>query len=188
MSLNKNLSLYIPFVFPNFDKDYVSYSFSEVGEVERVDFVPKLDKYGKNYNSVYIHFKEWFESKENEDFQFELLKNGSEKWYHDNSNYYWTVLPNKTSKHNVGARKPRINLKDLVEAPKEEEVEVEMEFQPEDFAEIAQLLEEDDDEDKNLISIDWRYVKELESENQELRTTLARLQYYERNGPFYIKM
>jgi hypothetical protein len=44
MSAITNTSLFIPHVFPNFDKDYVAKAFDHCGEVERVDFVAKQDR------------------------------------------------------------------------------------------------------------------------------------------------
>ena len=110
MSAVKNTSLFIPFVFPNFDKDYVAESFAEIGEVERVDFVAKQDRDGKSYNAVYIHFKKWY----NNGFAIktisDIFENGSAKFYHDDSDYFWIVLPNTAKKHVPGERKPRIDL------------------------------------------------------------------------------
>jgi uncharacterized protein YPO0396 len=38
------------------------------------------------------------------------VENGNDRWYHDDSQYYWIVLPNNAKKHIPGDRKPRIDL------------------------------------------------------------------------------
>ena len=38
------------------------------------------------------------------------IENGNAKFYHDDSDYYWIVLPNTAKKHVSGDRKPRIDL------------------------------------------------------------------------------
>ena len=63
MSAVKNMSLFIPHVFPNFDQQYIAESFAEIGDVERVDLVAKLGRDGKTHNAVYIHFKKWYDNK-----------------------------------------------------------------------------------------------------------------------------
>ena len=113
MSAIKNISLYIPHVFPNFTKEYVADAFESFGLIDRVDFVAKQDRNGKDYNAVYVHFKKWFDTAENHKFQTNLLsdyaESGPVRVYHDNL-WYWIVLPNTANKHTPGDRKPRIDL------------------------------------------------------------------------------
>lgn len=113
MSAIKNISLFVPHVFPNFTRDYVAESFAEFGVVDRVDFVAKQDRNGKNYNAAYIHFKKWYNNQANREFQSTIIEYGSDKWYHDDSEYYWIVLENTAKKHVPGERKPRIDLGDM---------------------------------------------------------------------------
>lgn len=110
MSANKNISLFIPFVFPNFDRDYVAEAFAQIGEVERIDLVAKQDRDGKSYNAVYIHFKKWHNNRFAAGIITDILNNGSTKFYHDKSEYFWIVLPNTAKKHIPGERKPRLDL------------------------------------------------------------------------------
>jgi hypothetical protein len=110
MSAIKNISLFIPHVFPTFDQKYVSETFSEIGQVDKVDFVAKQDRNGKIFNAVYVHFKKWYNNENNRNFQYNIMENGSDKWYHDDSDYYWIVLPNTAKKHIPGERKPRLDL------------------------------------------------------------------------------
>ena len=113
MSAIKNISLYIPHVFPNFTKDYVAETFESYGCIDHIDFVAKQDKNGKDYNAVYVHFKEWYDTKDNRNFQKNLLSEEEEaRVYHDNP-WYWIVLPNTAKKYIPGDRKPRIDLGDM---------------------------------------------------------------------------
>jgi hypothetical protein len=110
MSAVKNMSLFIPHVFPSFTEEYVELAFEEVGDVDRVDFVAKQDRDGKHFNAVYVHFKKWHNNSYTSEIQASIAKNGSTKFYHSDS-WYWIVLPNTTKKHTSGAdRKPRIDI------------------------------------------------------------------------------
>lgn len=112
MSTIKNISLFVPHVFPNFTQKYVAEAFAELGDVDRVDFVTKQDRDGKPYNAVYIHFKRWYRNDFAVKTQEDIIVNGSAKIFHDDSEYYWIVLPNTAKKHVPGERKPRIDLGD----------------------------------------------------------------------------
>lgn len=112
MSTIKNISLFVPHVFPNFTQKYVAEAFAELGDVDRVDFVTKQDRDGKPYNAVYIHFKRWYRNDFAVKTQEDIIVNGSVKFFHDNSEYYWIVLPNTAKKHVPGERKPIIDLGD----------------------------------------------------------------------------
>jgi len=112
MSAIKNISLFVPHVFPNFSQKYVAESFADLGDVDRVDFVAKQDRDGKQFNAAYIHFKRWYDNRPASVIQDNIAKDGSTKFYHDDSEYYWIVLPNTAKKHIPGERKPRIDLGD----------------------------------------------------------------------------
>jgi hypothetical protein len=110
MSAIKNISLFVPHVFPNFTQKYVAESFADLGDVDRVDFVTKQDRDGKDFNAAYIHFKRWYDNRAAITIQDTIANDGSTKFYHDDSEYYWIVLPNTAKKHIPGERKPRIDL------------------------------------------------------------------------------
>jgi hypothetical protein len=220
MSTVKNMSLFIPHVFTSFTEEYVSIAFEEVGEVDRVDFVGKQDRDGKTYNAVYVHFKKWYNNAYTTSLQEHITKNGSTKFYHDDT-WYWIVLPNTTKKHaSGGERKPRIDLSELKEtntpeklveepvcppAPKkssyaemtntnEKPVPVDLNTEFEEYLELLRAPIEDwdveaseeelemddieaelDEDDKNLVRIDWRYIKTIEEENMYLHCEVAQL-------------
>lgn len=203
MSAIKNISLYIPHVFPNFDKEYLRNQFSFVGEVSEIDFVAKQDRNGKNYNQVYIHFNNWFDNETSRNLYNNITENGKDHWYHDSSVYYWIVLPNSAKKHIPGERKPRIDLGEsnaistsnvCPVAPKKptyadaiakplDEVKKSLEacfdeaanFEAEIEAEMDEIERCLEEEDANLVKIDGRYVQQLEQDNWAMNMEIAQL-------------
>jgi hypothetical protein len=200
-------SLFIPFVFPNFDQKYVANAFANIGNVDRVDFVAKQDRAGKTYNAAYVHFKDWYNNKEAKHLYEQCFqKNEKYEFYHDDNEYFWIVLPNTAKKHIPGERKPRIglgvsntiNLKSLEKRPEKAsysqivtdkqiptKLELDFDFEEEfeqretELEEIEAEMEKDIEkmktEDKNLVSIDWRYVQAIEQENISLRREIQQL-------------
>jgi hypothetical protein len=204
MSAIKNMSLFIPHVFPNYSKEYVSEAFANYGEIDHIDFVAKNDRAGSEYNAVYIHFKKWYNTPTNVEFQNRKINHV----YHEN-NWYWIVLPNTANKHISGNRKPRIDLGEsksisvntpvksnvklvcpdapkkstyaekVVDKPIPNKLNTEFEeFDVEASEEEAQMAElEDlmDAEEQHFVTIDGRYVETLEHENMWLRCEIGQL-------------
>ena len=112
MSAMNNISLYIPHVFPNFDKEFVTKAFKDIGEVSQIDFVARQDRNGRNYNSVYVHFNKWFSNKKALELYENVVGSKEARLYYNNT-WYWIVLPNTAKKHIPGERKPRIDLSEL---------------------------------------------------------------------------
>jgi hypothetical protein len=178
----QNISLFIPHVFLNFDKDYIAYALEDIGEIERIDFVLKVDGAGKQYNAVYVHFNRWFSNSYATRLHDDIVLNGSAKVYHDDK-WYWIVLQNTGKKHaSAGERKPRIELgeKNVVNKCYNEidydyasEVEIEdTNGDDEKLDEIERVMEE---EDANIVCIDSRYVQAIEEENEYLRSEVFQL-------------
>jgi hypothetical protein len=110
MSAMKNISLYIPHVFPNFDKEYVAKAFKNIGEVSQIDFVAKQDRNGKDFNAVYVHFNKWYTNKRATAFYDSVVDETKEARLTHDEPWYWIVLPNTAKKHVSGERKPRLDL------------------------------------------------------------------------------
>lgn len=109
-----NLSLYIPHVFPNYEREDVISVFEEnIGKVKNVDFVLKSSQDGKHYNSAYIHFDYWYDTVSARNFQARVLDPKTEARIVYDEPWYWIVLENKARKHIPGERKPRIEIADL---------------------------------------------------------------------------
>jgi hypothetical protein len=188
MSGVNNLSVFVPHVFPNFDQKYVAEAFSAIGEVNRVDLVGKLDRDGKPFNSAYIHFNKWWDDWEHsKHIQREIEKNGSAQFYHDDSKYYWIVLPNTSKKHNPAQPKHKIDIgadksinskvvqtHQVVVAPSSPFDPEEWDAQAsEDAVQMAEMEDEIVAEDANLVSIDKRYLTLVEEENMSMRCELT---------------
>jgi len=219
MSAIANISLYIPHVFPNFDKEYIANTFKRIGEVSEIDFVAKQDRNGKNYNAVYVHFKKWYTNKRTLVFYDSVVDPAKEaRLYHDDP-WYWKVLPNTAKKHVPGERKPKIDLGEAnvvskstvlndthntsAWAPRDTRYadaikkglnatdnhqsripqgnehcfqEAEYFAEDEDFDaqmdDIEKMMEE---EDANLVSVDRRYIQQIEAENFGLGIEISQL-------------
>jgi hypothetical protein len=115
-----NISLYIPKVFENITKEKMTsiFEFLDIGMINHIDFVTKVDNKGKPYNSAYIHFDFWYSNISNQNLQ-ERLKNSIECRIVYDDPWYWIVLENKATKKDYSIPKPKINLEGLV-LPKKE--------------------------------------------------------------------
>ncbi len=112
MSAIKNISLYIPHVFANFDKTYIEKAFKNIGEVSQIDLVAKQDRNGNNFNAAYVHFSKWFNNKTALSFYESVVDENQEARLYYDEPWYWIVLPNTAKKYNPGDRKIRIDLGD----------------------------------------------------------------------------
>jgi hypothetical protein len=112
MSAINNISIYIPHVFANIDKDRISDAFESqgIGKVKNVDFIGKLGKEGHQFNAVYVHFEYWYNSSIARNFQERVLNPNKEARIVYEDPWYWIVLENKANKHVSGSRKVRIVL------------------------------------------------------------------------------
>lgn len=110
MSAIKNISLYIPHVFPNFDKEYIARAFKDIGDVSRIDLVSKQGRDGKPFNAVYVHFNAWYANKKARTFYDSVVDENKEARLVHDAPWYWIVLPNNAKKFVSGDRKPRIDL------------------------------------------------------------------------------
>ena len=135
--INSDLSLYIPHVFPNFTKEYIAGVFEdlEIGIIDHVDLVAKMDKNGNIYNAAYVHFSEWFKTTAVANFQERVVDlNREARIVHDDP-WYWIILENTAKKYEPGARKPTLDLS----TSGDEEIQEEESFQkeePKDYTEI----------------------------------------------------
>jgi len=111
-TINQSLSVFIPYVFSNFGKEYVKNVFEthlDLGKVSRVDFVAKIDKQGKEYNAAYVHFSEWSQDANTARFQEEVCTEKGARIIYDDP-WFWVILENVQKKHVAGERKARLIL------------------------------------------------------------------------------
>lgn len=106
------MSLYIPHVFSNFTAEYISnvFNYSNIGIVDHVDLVAKIDKQNNHYNAVYVHFAYWFDNLFAKNFQAMVLDPKNEARIIHDDPWFWIVLENTAKKHVPGARKECLDL------------------------------------------------------------------------------
>jgi hypothetical protein len=107
-----NLSLFIPFVFSNISEQRIVHIFRKLllGEVSYVDFVSKIDRYGKQYKSAYIHFSYWHQNIAAFNFQQRVIDPELEAKLVYDEPWHWIVFENTSEKVVVNGRKRCIDL------------------------------------------------------------------------------
>lgn len=104
--------LYIPYVFNNITKEFMKavIEFQGLGKVTNIDFVEKMDKNGKIYNSAFVHFEYWYDNISAIHFQERLKNPNKEARIVYNDPWFWVCFENTGKKVIPGQRKERINL------------------------------------------------------------------------------
>ena len=99
-TINQSMSLFIAYVFPNIGLHRIINIFQDanLGVVSRVDFIKKIDKNGKSFNNVYIHFHSWFESEEAQQFQDSIRDPEAKTTLQYDGPWFWIVLENTYKK------------------------------------------------------------------------------------------
>ena len=198
MSQSTVMSLYIPHVFGNVTKEMMikTIEFQALGKVEKIDFVEKMGKNGKIYNTAFVHFEYWYDNISSVHFQERVKDLNKEARIVYNDPWFWVCFENKGKKQVPGERKERINLNGLYE--NNENISNVFDFEEEDKNEIKLPQEVEDqlerdlleefgcgDNECNLISytkkqeINMEYVRQLEMLNYKLIHDL-----YELRGDF----
>tara|TARA_Y100000591_G_C21812727_1_gene688868 strand:- start:46 stop:501 length:456 start_codon:yes stop_codon:yes gene_type:complete len=91
------LSLYIPIISENITEAFITKVFFEknIGKILRVDFVHNKIK---NRREAFIHFDEWFNSKESSSLKEDILNpNTKTQFVYGVSNKFWPLLVNKNA-------------------------------------------------------------------------------------------
>ena len=96
-TFNNKLSIFIPRVLSEWaNEEIISNVFKklDIGEVERIDFVEKTDKYNNTYYQAFIHFKEWSDTTISHNIQKKIFdpEQVSKIVYDDPK--YWIILKN----------------------------------------------------------------------------------------------
>jgi len=116
MSQSTVMSLYIPHVFGNVTKEFMikTIEFQGLGKVNKIDFVEKMGKNGKTYNTAFVHFEYWYDNISSVHFQERVKDTNKEARIVYKDPWFWVCFENTGKKHIPGERKERINLKGLV--------------------------------------------------------------------------
>jgi len=91
-------------MFSNIDEERIKSVLSKYGQIDKIVLVPKVGEDGHTFNSVFIYFKSWNDTKEASELQTSLKNGGSVRVTYDKQ-WYWIVLSN-TSKKNDSNNKP----------------------------------------------------------------------------------
>lgn len=94
--ISQKLSVYIPHVFPNITKDRIVDVFykQSIGQVERVDYVPKKGKDGKEYFMAFIHMNKWFDNDSVANLQDRIIsKTENARIVYDDP-WFWNLYEN----------------------------------------------------------------------------------------------
>jgi hypothetical protein len=88
-------SLYIAHVFPNIHKKKIAQLFEKLflARIKGIDFVTKIGRDGKPYNSAYVHIDYWFDTSAAKHFQ-EKIRTDSEALLVYDEPWYWIVNEN----------------------------------------------------------------------------------------------
>tara|TARA_Y100000992_G_scaffold146188_1_gene97266 strand:+ start:272 stop:907 length:636 start_codon:yes stop_codon:yes gene_type:complete len=94
--ISQKLSIYIPHVFANITKERIVDVFSKqsIGEVERIDFVPKKGKDGREYHMAFIHMKSWYDNDCVSNLQSRILDKTTDARIVYDDPWYWNLYEN----------------------------------------------------------------------------------------------
>ena len=163
----ENMSIYIPHVFQNFTSEYIGSVFEKlnIGVINHVDLVAKVDRQGKPYNAAYIHFKYWCSGPAAENMYYRIKDTSKEARIVHDDPWFWILLENTAKKYEPTARRPRIEIADLEDRFFVEEDDEEGYLQDEEpsEAQIAEALQCEQEQEE----IDT--VFQLEEEEAEMK-------------------
>jgi hypothetical protein len=161
------MSIYIPHVFVNIHPDIISKTFEDLkyGKVKHVDFVDKMDRNGKMYHSVYVHFDYWYDNIACNNFQERVKNPDKEVRIIYKEPWYWICLENTSA---------NINIKHVVKGSSENKIRINLD----DLFTCSALSAKKTHTEvsSNKKEIDIEYVKQLELMNYKLMYDLRNIQ------------
>ena len=89
------LSLYVPIISNSTSEAYIKKMFliNNIGKISRIDFVKNIEK---NRREAFIHFEEWFDTKQANSLKEDILnKDTQTRFKYNKSNSFWPLLVNK---------------------------------------------------------------------------------------------
>jgi len=102
-------SLCIPRVFPNITEKRIAFVIRDVGlgEIARIDMVPKTAEDGTKFQRVFIHFKRWSDSESAQRARERVLGGKEIKIIYDDP-WFWKLSANRAvARTNVSSSAPR---------------------------------------------------------------------------------
>jgi hypothetical protein len=165
-------SLYLPRVFVNIDTERIRGVIEEgygLGAIDRIDRVPKVDDKGVKYDSVYVHFKFWYDTETARNFQEKLATGTAVRIVYDDP-WYWNAFVNKSAKREVTTPPTKAPLKS---PPRINKKSATSDTEP-DTDKMRCVLTEmfDEFQTESFDLVDVGYVERLEEEIAVLREAL----------------
>jgi hypothetical protein len=107
-------SLCIPRVFKNVPRDDIAGVFEKLnlGAVDRIDMVAKVNSHGESYNKVFVHFKQWNQTPDAQAARAKLLQGEEIKVVYSEP-WFWKCSASRVDKptfRDYSAPPPRIDL------------------------------------------------------------------------------
>ena len=125
-------SLYIAHVFPNIHKKKIAQLFEKLylARIKAIDFVAKIGKDRKLYNSAYIHVDYWFDTPAAKNFQEKIRSDAKEALLVYDDPWYWIV------NENISTDKPK-----RIKMAEEEKVQKKKKKINDDLIEMEMMLD-----------------------------------------------
>lgn len=165
-SLNQSLSLYIPFIRDDVCLDTFLRTFHQlnIGKVSYVDFIQSQEN---SLREAFVHFEEYYNTKEAYDFQVLLMTEQRAKVWYD-GRAFWSISENLSKKKDTAhGRKIKLDLEDNLLSMKRalvKDLSLEDEF-PYDPREEFEKLKKENEE----LREENRMLKERDLEKDNLR-------------------
>ena len=188
------MSLYIPHVFTNIDEARIVRVFDSlsIGKIKHIDFVAKTSKDGASYNAAYIHLDSWHDTVTSQTFQERVINPDKEARLVYDEPWYWIVLENRSVKR-IRKTPDTTPIKNHFIKPKNkipltflESVKRNLigDFDMEDTS-LINVKSTLYDEERHIISIDSRYVQQLEQTIDDLQNTTTQAGVYSHENDLY---
>ena len=109
-------SICIPRVFKSVPRDDIASVFEKLnlGAVDRIDMVAKINAHGESYNKVFVHFKQWNQTPDAQAARAKLLQGEEIKVVYSEP-WFWKCSASRVDKptfRDYSAPPPRIDLSD----------------------------------------------------------------------------
>lgn len=100
--------MYIPYLQRNVTEEMIKSVFlvQQIGNVKRVDFIPKLNKKNQLYNCAFVHFESWFENEKNIQLQRRLKNTEIDTRIVYQAHWFWTIKENNSVVYNLTTNNP----------------------------------------------------------------------------------
>lgn len=166
--INQSMSLFIAYVFPNIGLHRIINIFQDanLGVVSRVDFIKKTDKNGKSFNNIYIHFHNWLETEEAQQFQDSIRDPEAKTTLQYDGPWFWIVLENTYKKQEKENQEQQ---KQEQEQPKKKQRIDSKQMYSRSLPKFQRKITLDLSEDLVIKQIDQKILEKIINQNQPMK-------------------